>query len=83
MNNFLNFILLGKGMMIRANIGRNTSRYERNGMIMDSMGRGMFFGSGKNNLVEGEDISKVEMHIGCLNNMNGVDLGNNARMTLF
>jgi hypothetical protein len=51
MNNFLNFILLGKGMMMRPNIGRNTSRDERAGMIMDSMRRGKLFGSGKNNLV--------------------------------
>jgi hypothetical protein len=36
MNNFLNFILLGKGMMIRVNIGRKISWDERNGMIMDA-----------------------------------------------
>jgi hypothetical protein len=53
MNNFLNFILVGKGMMIRDNIGRKTSRYERNGMIMDAMGKGKFLASGKNNLVLG------------------------------
>jgi hypothetical protein len=28
-------------------------------MIMDSMGRGKFFGSGKNNLVVGEDRLEV------------------------
>jgi hypothetical protein len=83
MNNFLNFILLGKGMMIRENIGRKTSQYERNGMIMDAMGRGKFLGSGKNNLVSGEDRLEVGMHRGCLNGLNGVELGNNSRMTLF
>jgi hypothetical protein len=30
---------MGKGMTIRVNIGRNTTWYERNGMIMDAMGR--------------------------------------------
>jgi hypothetical protein len=37
LNNFLIFILLGKGMTIRENIGRKTTWSERNGMIMDSM----------------------------------------------
>ena len=68
-------------MKIRVNIRRNTTRYERNGMIMDSTGRGKFFGSGKNNLVAGEDRLEVGMHIRCLNNMNGVELGYNSRMT--
>ena len=52
-------------------------------MIMDSTGREELFGSDKNNLVEGEDRLEVGMHRGCLNSMNGVELGNNARMTLF
>jgi hypothetical protein len=78
MNNFLNFILLGKGMMIRPNIGRNTSQDERDGMIMDSTGRGKLFGSGKNNLVAGEDRLEVKMQKMCLNNINGVELGYNA-----
>jgi hypothetical protein len=55
MNNFLNIILMGKGMRIRLNIGRNISQDERDGMIMDSMGRGKFLGGGKNNMVVGED----------------------------
>jgi hypothetical protein len=50
----INFILLGKGMMIRVNIWRKNSQYERNGMIMDAMGRGKSKGSGKNNMVLGE-----------------------------
>jgi hypothetical protein len=83
MNNFLNLILLGKGMTIRSNIGRKTAWDERDGMIMDSMGRGNFFGSGKNNLVVGENRLQVVMHKRCLNNMNGVELGYNSRMTFF
>jgi hypothetical protein len=74
MNNVLNFILLDKGMMIRVNIGRKTSQYERNGMIMDTTRRGKFLGSGKNKLMEGKDILEVGMHRGCLNILNGVEL---------
>jgi hypothetical protein len=70
-------------MTIRVNIGRKTTWYERDGMVMDSMGRGNFIGNGKNKLVVGEDRLEVGMHKRCLNNMNGVELGNNARMTLF
>jgi hypothetical protein len=81
MNNFLNFILLGKGMTIRMNIGRRTSLDERDGMIMDSTRRGKGFGDGKTNLVVGEDRLEVGMHKMCLNNMNGVELGYNSRMT--
>jgi hypothetical protein len=83
MNNFLKLILMGKGMMIKANIGRNTTRYESNGMIMDSTGRGKFVGCVKNNLVAGEDGLEVVMQRGCLNKLNGVDLDNNGRMTIF
>jgi hypothetical protein len=83
MNNFLNFILLGKGMTIRTNIGRRTSWDERDGMIMDSMGRGMFFRSGKNKLVAGKDRLEVRMQIRCINNMNGLELGYNSRMKFF
>jgi hypothetical protein len=31
----------------------------------------------------GEDRLKVGMHKGCINNLNGVEFGNNSRMTLF
>jgi hypothetical protein len=75
MNNFLNFILLGKGMMIRLNIGRKTVQDEREGMIMF---HGKLFGSSKINLVVGEDRLEVEMHKRCLDNMNGVELGYNS-----
>ena len=47
LNNFLNFIFLGKGMMIGMNIGRNVVGDEGNGMIMNTMGRGKSPGSGK------------------------------------
>jgi hypothetical protein len=83
MSNFLNFILLGKWMMIRPNIRRKTFRDERDGMIMDSTGRGKLFGGGKNNLVAGEDSLEVRMHIRCLKNMNGVELGDNSQITFF
>jgi hypothetical protein len=36
---FLNFILLGKGMIIRENIGRKTSRNKGDGMIMNTKRR--------------------------------------------
>jgi hypothetical protein len=83
MNNFLNFNLLCKEIKIRMKIGRNIVWDERDGMIMDSMVRGKFFGGGKNNLVEGEDRLEVGMHKMCLNYMNGVELGYNSRMTFF
>jgi hypothetical protein len=75
---FLNFILLGKGMMIWTNIWRKISRYERDGIIMESMGRGKLFGGGKNNLVAREDRLDARMHRRHINNMNGVELGYNS-----
>jgi hypothetical protein len=39
LNNFLNFIFLGKGMTIGTNIGRKVARDKGNGMIMNTMGR--------------------------------------------
>jgi hypothetical protein len=83
LNNFLNFILPGKGMTIRVNIGRKASKDESNGMIMNTMGRGNSLGSGKNNLVFGEDRLEVKMHRECLNCLNGMELGNNSRVTFF
>jgi hypothetical protein len=52
-------------------------------MIMDTTRRGKFLGSGKNNLVSGEDRLEVAMHRGCLNGLDGVELGNNSKMTFF
>jgi hypothetical protein len=70
-------------MNIMENIGRKNTLYERDGMIMDSMGRRNFFGSVKKNLVVEEDRLEIKMHRGCLDILNGVDLGNNSRMNLF
>jgi hypothetical protein len=56
-------------MMIRLNIGRQTACDERDEMIMDSTGRGNFFGSGKNNLVAGDDRLEAGIHKRCLNNI--------------
>ena len=62
-------------MMIRPNIRRKTSWGERDGMIMESTGRGKFFRSGKNNLVAGNDRLEVGMHRRCLNYMKGFGVG--------
>jgi hypothetical protein len=47
LNNFLNFIFLGKGITIGMNIGRKAIRDKGNGMIMNTMGRRKSMGSGK------------------------------------
>jgi hypothetical protein len=78
LNKFLNLILLGKGMMIRENIGRKTSQDERNGMNMNTMRREKSMGSGKNSLAFGEDRLEDMMHRRCLNFLNGIELGNNS-----
>jgi hypothetical protein len=83
LNNFLNFILLGKGMMIRVNIRRKVSRDKRNGMVMNTMGGGKSLGSGKYILVFVYDILEVRMHRGCFNCLKGMEFGNNAQMTFF
>jgi hypothetical protein len=83
LNNFLNFIFLGKGMTIGTNIGRKDVGDKGNVMIMNTTGRRKSQGSGKNNLMFGEDGLEVLQHIGCLSGMNGMELCNNARMTFF
>jgi predicted membrane GTPase involved in stress response len=70
-------------MMIMENIWRKTIWYDKNGMIMDSMGKRKSPMSGKNNLVFGEDRLEFGMHKGCLNGFNGVEFGNNVGMTFF
>jgi len=65
-------------MMIRRNIERKIVWDERDGMIMDSRGRGKLFGGVKNKLVVGEDILEVGMDRRCVNNMDGVELGYNS-----
>jgi hypothetical protein len=52
-------------------------------MIMDPVGRGNSMGSVKNIMVSGEYRLEVKVHIGCLNGMNVMELGNNSRMTFF
>jgi hypothetical protein len=51
LNNFFNFIFLGKGMTIGMNIRRKVVGDKGNGMIMNTMGRRKSLGSGKNNLM--------------------------------
>jgi len=83
LNNFLNFIFLGKGMMIGMNIGRNVVRDKENGMIVKTKGRRNSLGSGKNNLMFGEDGLEVWWHEGCLSGMDGMELCNNVGMKSF
>jgi hypothetical protein len=83
LNNFLNFIFLGKGITIGTDIGRKVSEDKRNEMIMNTMGRRESLGSGRNNLMFGEDGLEVMRHRGCFNGFNGMDLCNNSRMTFF
>ena len=83
LNNFLNFIFLGKWMMIGMNIGRKDVGDKCNGMIMNTTRRRMSLESGKNDLMFGEDGLEVLRHRGCLNGLNGMELCNNSRMTFF
>jgi len=52
-------------------------------MIMDIVGRGKSMGSVKKKLVLGEYSLEVGAHKGCLNFLNGMELGNNYIITLF
>jgi hypothetical protein len=83
LNHFLNFIFMGKGMMIGMNIGRKDVVEEGNGMILNTMRRGKSLGSGKNKFMFGEDGLKVRMHEGCLSGLNGMELHNNVKMNFF
>ena len=83
LNHFLNFIFLGKGMMIGMDIGRKASWYKGNGMIMNTTGRRKSLGSGKKNWMFREDGLEVLWHRGCLSCLYGMELGNNTRMTFF
>jgi hypothetical protein len=47
-------------------------------MIMNTVGRGKAMGSGKIILVFGEYRLEVRMHRWCLNDLNGIELGNNS-----
>ena len=81
LHDFLDLILLGKGMTIREHIGRNIARKKGSGMIMNTMRRRKSLRSGKTSLVFGEDRLEVGMHGWCLNFLNGMELGNNSLMT--
>jgi hypothetical protein len=70
-------------MKIRENIGRKIVRDERNGMVMNTKRRRKSLGSGKNNLVFGDDTLEVRMHHRCLNCLNRMELGNNVEMIFF
>jgi hypothetical protein len=83
LNNFLNFIFLGKWMMIGMDIGRKDSGDKGNRMIMNNMGRRESLGSGKNHLMFREDGLEVWLHKGCLSGLNGMELCNNARIIFF
>jgi hypothetical protein len=52
-------------------------------MVMVSMGGGEALGSLENSGMVGKDSLKVELYQGCLNCLNGMELGNDARMTFF
>jgi hypothetical protein len=78
---FLNLIILGKGVTIRENIGRNTSRNKGNGMIMNTTRRRKSLRGRKNNLMFGNDSLEVRMHRGCLNNLNRMELSNDTRVS--
>jgi hypothetical protein len=59
LNNFLNFIFLGKGTMIGMNIGREAIGDKGNGMIIYTTGRRKSLESGKKNLMFREDGLEV------------------------
>jgi hypothetical protein len=69
--------------MIGTNIRRKSSWDKGNGMIMNTTGRRDSLGSGKNQLLFGEDGLEVLWHRGCLSFLYGMELGNNDRMTFF
>ena len=83
LNHFLNFIFLGKGVMIWMDIGKKASGYKGNGMIMNTTGRRESLGSGKNHLMFREDGLEVLQNRGCLSCLYGMELGNNSIMNLF
>jgi hypothetical protein len=77
---FLNFILLGKGVAMRVNIWKNVSMNKGNGMIMNTKIRRKSLRSGKNSLMFGKDSLEVNMHRGCPNGLNRIELSNDTRV---
>jgi hypothetical protein len=83
LDHFLNFIFLGKGVMIQTYIGRRYSEYKGNGMIMNTTGRRESLGSGKEHLMFRKDGLEVLRHRGCLYSLYGMEFVNNTTMTIF
>jgi hypothetical protein len=83
LDHFINFIFLGKGVMIQTDIGRKASWYKGNGMIMKTTGRRESLGSGKDHLMFRNDGLELLQHRGCSCCLYGMELGNNTRMTFF
>ena len=52
-------------------------------MVMVFAGGGKALGSLENNGMVGKDSLKVRVYWGCLNYLNGMELGNYSRMTFF
>jgi hypothetical protein len=77
---FLHFILLGKGVAIRENIGRKNAMNKGNGMIMNKMKRRKDLRGVKNILMFGKDTLEVKMHKGCLDGLNRMELRNDTRV---
>jgi hypothetical protein len=59
LDHFLNFIFLGKWVMIQMDIGRKAFWYKGNGMIMNTTGRREALGSGKDQLMFRKDGLEV------------------------
>jgi hypothetical protein len=69
--------------VIWMDIGRKASRYKGNGMIMNTAGRREALGSGKYHLMFRKESLEVMRHWGCFCCLNGMELGNDTRMTFF
>jgi hypothetical protein len=83
LDHFLNFIFLGKGVIIQMDIGRKASEYKGNGMIMNTMGRRESLGGGKDQWMFRKDGLEVLWDRGCLCFLYGMELGDNTQMTFF
>jgi hypothetical protein len=83
LNHFLNFFFLGKGVTIGMDIRRKASWDKWNGMIMNTTGRRESQGSGKNHLMFRDDGLEIRWHRGCVNGLDGMELGNNSIMSFF
>jgi hypothetical protein len=64
-------------------IRRKASRYKGNGFIMNTIGRRVALGSGKYHLMFRKESLEVMRDRGCFCFLNGMELGNDTRMTFF